>query len=268
MRRYLYIFAVLSLFILLAVTACKDDSTSSKDDPPAIPPSSASMVIDFSDFTQSSSLAKSSLVLSKQHWGRAAAIVFFWKLILDGAMAVPVAAFITAISQEPEKLDTGSWRWSYGFNKIGRAFSASLYGEINGDEIDWDMYISAQGIFTDFNWFSGTSLLDGSGGMWTFSFDPDSNNTFLQIDWQYNADADTGSIRYTDISGGDGDGSFIEYGRTTNAVYNAYYILNNQPENEQIDIEWNTVTKAGRIKDPAYYGNDDWHYWNENRDDI
>ncbi len=268
MRKCLYIFAALSLFLLLAVTACKDDSTGSKDDPPAIPPSSASMVIDFSDFVQSSSLAKSSLMLSKQYWGRAAIIVLGWKIMLDGAMLIPVAAFITAVNQEPEKLDTGSWRWSYGFSRIGRSFSASLYGEINGNEIDWDMYISSEGIFTDFNWFSGTSMLDGSGGVWTFSFDPDSNHAFLQIDWQHDADAGTGSIRYTDISGGEGNGSYIEYGLTNDVTYNAYYILNDQPENNQIDIQWNTVTKAGRIKDPAYYGDTDWHYWDTNRDDI
>ena len=268
MRKYLYIFTILSLFLLLVITGCKDGPASSKENPPAIPPSSASMVIDFGDFLQGSSLAKGSLMLSKQNWGRAAVIVWIWKFILDGAMAVPVAAFIAAVHQEPEKLDDGGWRWTYGFGGPAQSLSASLYGEIDGSEVDWDMYISAEGLFADFNWFSGKSLLAGSGGTWTFNVGPDSNQAFLQVDWQRNADAGTGSIRYTDVSGGDGHGSYIEYGLTNNTDYNAYYILNNQPENEQIDIQWNTVTKAGRIKDLAHYGDNDWHYWDSGRDDI
>ena len=78
-----------------------------------------------------------------------------------------------------------------------------------------------------------------------------------------------GDIKYTNIEpGGAENGGYIFYGKTTDTTYDAYYHIYNKGQDNLTEIEWNLTSKAGRIKDEKHYSDTDWHYWDENLDDI
>ena len=54
----------------------------------------------------------------------------------------------------------------------------------------------------------------------------------------------------------------------TAAFIDALYEIYNKGKDNLVEINWNRTTKAGRIKDPSYYGNSDFHCWNDLGIDI
>lgn len=58
------------------------------------------------------------------------------------------------------------------------------------------------------------------------------------------------------------------YELTGNATYDtAFELFNNQTQN-LINVEWHRVNQNGRVKDPAYFSDSNWHCWDESHQDI
>jgi hypothetical protein len=50
--------------------------------------------------------------------------------------------------------------------------------------------------------------------------------------------------------------------------YNRTYELYQKAEDNNISIEWNKEKKNGRVKDPLFYSDSDYHCWGEYLEDI
>jgi hypothetical protein len=254
----------LGLFVLLFATAC-DEATAPEGDPPEIPPQ-ASLVMDFSDFLNPAMAASSDIQMAPaagSYWIRSAVVVGVWNIILTGTLAPPVAAFVAAAGQEAEwdeELD--AWTWSYNFTALGVQHSARLEARLDGNAIQWEMYISRDGSFSDFLWYTGESYASGLSGTWTLYRDPDDPIQFIRIDWSRSSSGETSEITYTNIeAGAAADGSYITYGITGETPYDAFYDLYGAETGNRTDIEWNRTTKEGRTKDLAHFEDDDWRCW-------
>jgi hypothetical protein len=268
---YRNVFVALITALSLALTSCKLKEEEETGEAPSLPPAS-SMVMSFSGFESGAAardVAMSVIVATTSNYNYAATNVGVWNLVLTVGLAVPVASFVAAVNQTPKKQSDGSWLWAYNFTVAGIAHTAKLYGKVVNDTVEWDMYITKVGFYTDFHWYEGVSKIDGTQGTWTLMRDPDNAREFLSIAWNRNATAGTGDIKYTNVeTGTDGEGDYIHYGTTTDATYNAYYDINDASASSLIEIEWNRTTTAGRVKNLAHFGNEDWHYWDATHQDI
>lgn len=262
----------LSLIIILSASSffsCKKD----KGEAPVLPPVE-SMTIDFSNFTtlkKSGDLVNFGKGTETSNWEFAATAAVVWKLIITTTLAIPVTSFKIAIDQTPTYLSTKTWQWSYNVSVAAVTYKARLTGQIGSSDVQWKMYISKAdpGGFAEFVWFEGTSKLDGTGGQWTLNQSSATPEAYLQIDWTKTGTS-IGSIKYTFVKNLDSfKTSYIEYGLTTgtlNAFYNIHYY--NGTKFSDVNVEWNTTTKNGRVKCLDYLGDSDWHCWDSNKINV
>ncbi|MCW8805469.1 MAG: hypothetical protein OQK56_03330, partial [Ignavibacteriaceae bacterium] len=184
-------------------------------------------------------------------------------------LVVPVAAFSEAFNHQPVMQSDGSWLWQYEISVKEGNFSAKLYGKIVTKGVEWKMFLSKTGEFTDFEWFTGFSNLPATEGTWTLNKEPNSPSPFLLIEWSRNKQDETANVKYTLISPAlEQDGSYIFYGKTNEVPLNRFYQIYKAEANNLIDIKWSYESHFGRVKDYLYFEDESWHCWDEKLDDT
>jgi hypothetical protein len=264
----------LSLILILSFgffAGCKKD----KGAPPALPPQE-SMTIDFSNFDI---LSKSNFAVSvlkgteNSNWDFASGVAVIWKLIINKTLIVPVTSFKQATGEVPVYVSDKTWQWSYNVAVAGDTYKAKLTGLIGASNVTWKMYITKDGTggFPDFLWFEGTSGLDGNQGQWKLYQSPQSPAAILQIDWTKSG-ASISTIKYTFVKNSDSfKDSYIEYGLTAgslNAYYTIHYYNSSILKFSDVNVEWNTTTRNGRVKCIDYLGDTNWHCWDANKINV
>jgi len=249
----------------------------SNDEPPDIPPAST-MVMDFSGFADEDTprvlpgdrdLRTAQVIeIDNGNWRWAAIHVGVWSVLLTVGLAVPVAAFGESFKHQPEQMEDGTWIWSYDVVVSGITHSAELHALAVDGDIEWNMFITKDGFYESFNWFSGVSNLAGTSGTWTLNSSPDNPQPLLLIEWTRDAETDTGDIRYTNIvPDGAENGGYIFYGGS-DGDYDTFYEIYNAGADKLINIEWNLDTGDGRVKDPVHFGDDAWRCWTADQTDT
>jgi hypothetical protein len=238
----------------VSILSCEKD----KKDAPELPPET-SFILNFNDLQ-----GNQKSTLSHSNWTAAAFTVGVWNTLLVGTLAVPVASYIEAFNHEPVRVDNNTWKWSYTVLVKNVNYTADLYADVFDAEVNWEMYISQEGGFSNFLWYKGTCDILRTHGTWTLFLDPVHNNEFLEIEWNHDWDNNTGDIRYTNVlSSSEYLGDYIYAGITTDATYNAFYDIYDNSEDTLVKINYNTETQEGSI----YYGGS-WHCWDSNLEDI
>ncbi|MGD0342422.1 MAG: hypothetical protein ABSA76_12030 [Bacteroidales bacterium] len=270
------IFALITIIIFSAnlFTGCKKD----KGNPPTLP-SSGSMAIDFSNFSSGTKSDGTDLPkgVNAIDWNYAALMAGYWKTIITGTLAVPVAVFKLAADRTPSYVSTKKWQWTISGTVSSVSYTAKLTGEIKTTDVLWNMYITKSGTggFTDFLWFTGTSKIDGTGGQWILYDSPTYNEPILQIDWTGSGTAVT-DVKYTYVrtlndarTTDTFNGSYIEYGSTT-GTYNYFYTIHFYYLTEFYDanVEWNSTGIIGRVKCLKFFGDSLWHCWDASHVDA
>jgi hypothetical protein len=272
------------VLITLFCEGCGGSTDNSKTaKPPEIPPQST-FVMDFSDFLQSNSSYNPSqtptiLLASfspdrasavtipnalgdRSDWVFAALNVGFWNLAGFVGLAIPVSAFVESIKQTPVKQPDGSWIWTYSITVQGVTYAAELQGKYIDSGVRWDMYITKENEYTDYLWYYGESNSGSTQGYWVLKDNPSNPNDLLRIDWHRDPTNNTGDIKYTNIvPAGPENGGYISFSVIKGQDLDRAYIIYNKGKNETTDIEWSSVTKAGRVKDSSHFGDSAWHYW-------
>jgi hypothetical protein len=256
-------------FTLLSLSACNQNNDN-ESGAPEIPPEFTMSVT--SEFPSESNTVQSSGTITAQspnNFGYAAINVAVWNTVLAVNLVVPVAAFLESFHHFPTLRSDNTWVWSYAVRVGGIIHTVELHAQVDGDTVYWDMYVTKPGAYLDFNWFSGVSARDGSNGSWTLRKDPENPVEYLEIEWTRDKQTDTGTARYTVILEGDpNNGSYIYYGATTDQTYDAFYDVYNITNDQLLEIEWNRTSRAGRVHNPDYFPDSEWHYWDENLQDI
>ena len=259
------------LIVLIAaglfVAACDDDTTEPADQGPDIPPLST-FLMNFDNFPDTSSTAGLD-VQSYDNWGWSALNVAVWNLVIAVHGVVPVAAYVESFNHVPQQQEDGSWVWTYNVTSGTDTYTAELHCSTDAEGLNWEMYLSKEGEFTDFLWFEGQNNLLYTHGTWTLYKEPDDPVEFIGIEWHRNLSDGTADIRYTNIeSGAPGEGGYISYGTTTDVDYDAFYEIYIIEQQHNIDIEWNLATHPGRVMDETHFEDTLWHCWDENLEDI
>jgi hypothetical protein len=255
-------FIILILTISIAVVAVnckkkkKEDTT-----PPTLPPPS-SMVMNYDDFKKSAMKDADSVTSVNHDW--AAFNVGVWNLILTVGLAVPVASFYEAFNHQYVQEGDNLWVWTYSFVVANVNHTARLTGQYveNNQKVQWDMYITKDGFYKDYHWYTGLSAISGLEGNWTLNESPTVPSPLLGIDWHRNTSTGASDIKYTNVKpGGPENGGYIYYAVTPGAELDAIYDIYNKGQDNLTNIQWNRASKNGRIKDPKHFLNSDWHCW-------
>ncbi len=236
-----------------------------------IPPLNT-LVMDFSDFDDTGigqSPTKGEQVMTSANWGYAAATVGIWNIVITVNLVIPVAAFTAAFEQVPEQQPDGSWIWSYQFMAGGQPHMAQLVGNLDGDGFHWDMYITRDTQYLEFNWFSGDCNLLLTSGSWTLNRSPNEPEPYIGIAWQRTPGTELADIRYTNIiPGSPANGGFIHHGIVEDPRYDAFYNIYGIVEDRLIEIEWSRMGNDGQVRDEVHFEDPDWHCWDQLLQDI
>jgi hypothetical protein len=263
---------LLATVVVVIAVGCGDDKSSTPaPTPPDLPPQS-SFIMTFDDFASNGSANAAAMdrstALSSINWGQSALRVGFWNLAIAAGMVVPTAAFIGAFLHDPVQQGDGSWAWTYTVT-VDVDYTCKLVGRTTKTEVQWKMYISKAGEYSDYLWYSGSHNLPATEGSWTVNRDPNQSNSFLKIEWNRYPSTSTGDLKYTNIIPENSDsGGYIFYGTTTAANYDRFYHIYNKSQDNLCEIEWNHLTANGRVKDEFFYHDTDWHCWDGNLEDV
>ncbi len=243
--------AVVILGNVLALSSCK------KKEAPALPPKSTFVFENMKDNTkdQSKDLINTNAPLALGHVG-------VWSTITGITVIVPVLAYEAALTQEAEHVSGNKWVRELSFEVGVLKYSAKLYSEQKKDIVNWEMHISGP-LYNDFVWFTGSNDVNNTKGQWIINKSHIENHNFIQIDWTLNQDDNTGTIKYTNIEPGSNlNGSYLYHGNDQAGNYNVFYNVFNKLDNNLIEIDYNTTSYEGRIKDFKFYEDNLWHCWN------
>lgn len=269
--------ALLLAILLLLISACnKEEEDQSGNTSGLVLPPVASMGIEFEEMPKSQSgltantgTDSSTLIKTSSYFNFAAFQVGGWSTLLRIGMAIPVATFVESFRHRPVRQPDGSWVWSYSLTIGGLLHTAQLYGRLEGEQVFWDMYISKQGEYTRFNWFSGVSEIGAGSGYWVINKNPVEPVPLLRIDWNWDRASNTGDVLYTNIEpAGAENGGYIHYGNNQPDPYQAFFDVYNRGQDNLIEIEVNVHTHEGRVRNLQHFGNEDWHYWDSNLQDT
>lgn len=274
---------VLLMLALFAISCEKSTDGSEQSLSPELPPAE-SMAIDFDAFEDNGTSGKSAILSDVQkapngNWVFSRLVVGVWSSALYTTLSVPVAAFHAAFAQTPEQISEDTWQWTYSVDGFTSEYTARLTAQLTSEAVLWNMYITKNGIegFEEFQWFSGSSSLNGNSGFWILNQGPDHPEAMLRIDWERTGD-EIGSIRYTWVRELNDQGaddlfrnSYLEYGLQDayfDAYFNAYVYDTNLQAFTEVDIEWSRDTFEGRVRSFAYFEDEMWHCWDSNGDDV
>lgn len=254
--------AVAVMIALLATSCTKDEENGAPEMPPI-----ESFQMDFGDFTDfpdTTDNLKSEHTY--QHFAYSYVTVGVWNVITAVALAVPVAVYLESFKHTPEFLGDDAWQWTYSVD----TYTAKLVAtRISNEEFTAEMIISKTGVgaFEEFKWFEGTVRYNHTHASWKLYESPANNVQWLDIEWTKDWEADTSAITYTNVKAGSEEfGSYITYGIVDDPDYNAFYTLSGATN--EVNIKYNTESKAGRVKSPLDFGDSDWHCWTDLFQDI
>jgi len=187
--------------------------------------------------------------------------------IMDACLETGVDYVDTANYEPPDEAHfEDSWQWAYSVDTYTARLVAT---RISNEKFTAEMFISktGAGAYEDFKWFEGTVRYDHTHANWKMYESPVNNVQWLDIEWTKDWEADTSQITYTNVKAGAKEfGSYITYGITDDADYNAFYTLSSLAS--EVNIKYNTLTKEGRVKAPVYFEDSEWHCWNEQFQDT
>jgi hypothetical protein len=248
-------------------SGCEKADLPDPEPAPDLPPD-FSMIMNFSDF---SSVDTNTLnpSLNYQNWRVAASYVLEWKNSLADILALPTTSFLKAFKYKPYfDNEFNAWVWDFEFTVDGKTYVADLRGFIVPDGIRWEMYVSLEGLFTDYLWYSGYTDKEYTEGNWVINTGPEDPGTFLLANWTLNAINGNYTVKYTNISSGHPQsGSYILYGKTSELM-DASYTVYNSTTIHFVKIHWSRASIFGQVTDPRYFDDELWHCWDETRQDT
>ncbi len=257
------------VFILVISMIMFNTSCKKKDKPgeePDLPPQE-SLIMDFSDFDsrpdeKGKGTTYNNFVYSYLN-------VVFWSTISTGAIALPAAAYIHLLNQDANYLGDNTWEWVYNFTFNQTDYIATLTGaRLNNEEFSMEMVIAEEANpGAGFKWFDGVVRYDHTAASWNIYKNIASPVKVLEVDWTKDYEENTSSLTYIYTEPGQSEtGSSITFGKDPSLDYNAWYTIDLSAET--VEIQWDLITKAGRVRNEDYFLDNDWHCWDSNLADI
>jgi hypothetical protein len=261
------IISILATALVLVFTHISCSEKEKQDTLPELPPVDA-LMMDFSQFINNPAVGQ--MMKSAESYENALysyTTVAVWNALVTIPMIVPVAAYLECFNHTPVYLGDNSWQWSYTWGGAETYAARLVTKRISNEEFTAEMFISKTGSYTDFKWFEGIVRYDRTHAEWTMYESPLNNVAWLSIEWNMDWEQEISDITYTIVKpGGEETGSYITFGITGDADYDAFYTISFSQKDTY--IKWNRTSKVGRVKDEVNFEDADWHCWDELFQDV
>ena len=260
---FLNFLAKLLIFVSFSVIISCNGDDDDEDRPAPLFPDDSTFIIDFSVFTTADTIYLREIE-SFNNFGRALTNIAFWDSIISFNLEVPAAAF-HGVSKEHGIYDPtiDYWVWAYPFAVQSDFFRAKLHAWLVEDGVQWGMYVTSKGDYYDFFWFTGVSETNLHEGMWLVYLDPENWEPYIDINWGRNDQTNQYEIEYKYVLyQHPEENSFIQVSYKNEENYDCSATVFWRSQNRFVYVDWDTESKTGRIKEPDYFGDSDWHCWN------
>ncbi|MGM0464389.1 MAG: hypothetical protein ACQEQW_07005 [Bacteroidota bacterium] len=251
--------------IMLMNTSCDREN---QDEKPELPPVE-SLVMDFSDFDSRPDQQKG-IVETYNNFVYSYLNVVFWSSLSSGSIALPVAAYTQLLDQDADYLGDNIWQWEYNFTWDESEYTATLTAQrLNNEEFSMEMVIALSAASeSGFKWFEGIVRYDHTAASWdVYKYNDMDPVKMLEVDWTKDYEAETSSLTYVYVEPGKEEtGSSITMGKDASLDYNAWYTIT--LSTGTIEIQWDTATKEGRVRNPDHFEDNNWHCWNSELMDV
>ncbi|MBS0012186.1 MAG: hypothetical protein KFF49_12300 [Bacteroidales bacterium] len=266
MKKSSIIYRSLILLLIASLTvintSCKGDKPGEK---PQLPPQE-SLLMDFSDFDERPDLKGKGTTYN--NFVYSFLNVAFWHTVTTASLALPATAYVQLLNQNAMYLGDNSWQWSYTVTYEQTVYVASLTSKrLSDEEFSIELVIALESNpEAGFKWIDGIVRYDHTSASYNVYKNAASPVKVIEIDWTY-LELNTSSLTYTYVEPGqDETGSSITFGKDPSLEYNAWYTIS--LSSETIEIEWDMATKAGRVRNQAYFLDNEWHCWDASLVDI
>jgi hypothetical protein len=246
---------LVSMAMLATFTSCDKEPVNKR---PELPPVE-SLVMDFGDFSQQPAGMKGTTE-TYENFMHAYGTVLFWNVASAATLALPAAAYASALHQEPEYLGDHTWEWSFDLDLHGVSYGVVLTGtRLNNEEFSLEMVIYSSLMPEDgMKWFDGLVRYDHTHAAWNLYGEGGIKK--LEAKWNKDYETKAGDLTYTYVEPDHEEtGSFITYAYMPGEMFDASF-TSSLSERETV-IEWNTSSLEGRIRDASLFGDSEWHCW-------
>ncbi len=237
----------------IVVFAACDTSPSGPGDAPGTPPtlpSTASMDVQFGMFDGGGGGAEAVGV----NFVTAGVTVAVAKALTVLHLALPTVVFAAAANNTPSFESDGLWHWRYTASHQGQLWTAHLSGAVQGNDVVWDMRVTApqaNPALNDFVWYSGRSRTDGTSGTWRFydPRNPSASTELVRLDWTHQSNSVHG-VTVSVVSGPNNGDQLVADTNGSERLVTFFDASNGN----NVEIGWNAVTGAGYIIAPNFNG--------------
>ncbi|AGA77278.1 hypothetical protein [Echinicola vietnamensis] len=259
---------LLGLFLLLTITiaSCTTGEIpvpTKQMDIPVLPPE-ASMAPDLNIFeTAESEMTRTEM---GSNWAYAALNIGVYSGVLYQHLIVPISAYKAVLSTEPMiDREAKIWVWKKAFTIADKgSYEIQLTASIWDESVSWMGYISSEGGDDLFVWFRGVSNFQGEEGYWEVYESPESPAVWLSNTWELDKETGNTTVTYTMQKDGDYEGSSFIYQENQSSDLNKKVILSNAYSESDVSISWNSTAKYGRVKSESFFGDSQYHCWDQN----
>ncbi|NPA45453.1 MAG: hypothetical protein GXO49_07960 [Chlorobi bacterium] len=245
----------ISILFLLFISACVPDP---KVAPPI--PSEESMSFDFSFFEQSNKDDGNFLFASEK--------VLFWKPFIEDSILLQRNILINALQNNLEYQKEDTWLSNFSFN-LDETYLTDFFGVVEVDTVFYKAFLSFDTIKQE-TFLDGKAYQDNKMGEWFFNkLQVEEgelvNSKMMTVLWDI---VDSKHIKFTNNQAGENNLNYIYYIDSVDNEYNAYVDIYDKGNENHSIIQWNKLNKNGRIQDNLRFNNNDWHYWDNNLQDL
>jgi predicted small secreted protein len=254
--RSLPVILMIATVLFIAISCDKNQ----KGDQPELPPVET-LFMSYADFDEDPGVTKGALA-SYENFHYAYSSLLFWHSSpsITLTMALPIAAYGYALTQESEYVGDNTWKWSFDFqwNQISYIVTLTASRE-NNEEFSILMDVAyAELPSLGVKWFDGMVRYDHTHATWTIY--KEGTLAAVEGEMHYNYETNVGDLKYTYVEPEKEEtGSYILYEYDQEAVYDASYTVSYSTGMTM--IEWDTTTKEGHVKDENHFQDADWHCW-------
>lgn len=205
-----------------------------------------------------------------RNWAFAGINLLVWNTAVVINVSVPLAAVGAAFNEQPVYQGNGVWEWSYVYTAPpalgGKTYDVVLTGEyiLGATEVEWTMTTSQRGGFSNFEWITAVTKVDGSEADFTINHRPNNPQSYLMIEYDKDLGSVLHQIRYTNVNpSSNTTGGYVEYRATSNSPFNREFEVGAGPINPTniLEIQWNEPNGNGRVRNEQHYNDTDWHCW-------
>jgi hypothetical protein len=242
---------------LFITTACEKDPEGERPELPSV----KALFMSYDDFNEDLVVTKSAMASHENYIFAYSSVLFWQSPSVTLTMALPIAAYGYALTQESEYLGDNTWKWSFDFQWNEVTYVVTLTASrMNNEEFSIKMDVALDSLPNlGVKWFDGVVRYDHTHATW--SIYKEGTLAVVDAEMNYDFEAGSGDLKYTYVEPEKEEtGSYILYEYEEEAAdYNASYTVSASAGTTE--IEWNTSTKAGHVSNEAYFGDTGWHCW-------